>query len=156
MSKKLISPPDCVKKDDVTSGLGQLRWRHLQIGSTHSLYIFLCFSSDSQDATENYKPFCCCFVTIGKVGWYFIEVWRKTHTYTHTHGNLLLYILIYILQLSSSGSSLSSKVKPQRWPWERVCNGLIRHHPPPTTTRPLFLSCKLLIKVKVMWRLGEH
>ena len=37
--------------------------------------------------------------------------------------------LCLYLVLASSGSSLTSNLKPKRWPWDRVCNGWI--HPPP-------------------------
>ena len=42
--------------------------------------------------------------------------------------------------LSSLGSSLTLNVKPQRWPWDGVWNGLSIYPP----TRKLFLSCSTL------------
>ena len=48
----------------------------------------------------------------------------------------------------------------KKWPWDRVCNGLI--HPPTSPTQNLILSLKLKVKwwsdegqIKVRWRLGE-
>ena len=42
--------------------------------------------------------------------------------------------------LSSLGSSLTLNVKPQRWPWDGVWNGLSIYPP----TRKFFLSCSTL------------
>ena len=38
------------------------------------------------------------------------------------------FIVFFQPKLSSSGSSLTSNVKHLRWPWDKVCNGLIHHH----------------------------
>ena len=58
---------------------------------------------------------------------------EQLHTFP---GNKSVWITLYLhkslrRKLSSSGSSITSNVKTQRWPGDRVFNGLI-HHPPIT------------------------
>ena len=54
-------------------------------------------------------------------------------------------------QAQGQKSKVNRKVKTRLW--DRVCNGLAHHHPP--TNKQLFLSWKLLIKVRQGSREGQ-